>query len=433
MSLKKRFALCVALACLITTAVRAEGTTDPPHGGAEEDGLRISLLTMGPGDHPFFKFGHNALWIRDSVRHVDKVYNYGTFSFDSWALIPRFLRGRFDYWLSVQSLQRTLAAYAAENRSIVAQELRLTSAEKGELVRFLDWNARDENKYYRYDYYLDNCSTRLRDLIDRVTRGRLRAVSGGPASMTFRAHTERLTAGDWPVYLGLDVAMSDVIDRPVRVWDEMFLPAELQETIRRATVPGAAGEQPLVVSEQTLVAANRAAPLAKPPGRLLPLLAVGAALGAVLGALGTLAGRGSKGARVGFAALAGLTGTVLGLLGTLFLLLWAFTNHVVAHHNENTLQCAPWALALPLLAVGVARAHERTERTFLRVAVAAFAASAIGLVAKALPAFDQSNAPFIALLLPVWTGMVVGATRLRSQAFRRAIMAPKGRRPVTSR
>lgn len=371
------------------------------------DEIQISLLTMGPGDHPFFKFGHDALWVHDPGRSRDAVYNYGTFEFDS-TLIPRFLRGRFDYWLSVQSLPGTLAAYAEENRSIVAQELRLTAEQKLTLVHFLDWNARKQNRYYRYDYYLDNCSTRLRDLIDRVTEGRLRRVSNEPASMTFRAHTERLTADDWLVYVGLDVAMSDVIDRPITVWEEMFLPAKLEEVLRRATVPTEAGELPLVVSERILVHARRSPARPEPPKRTLPLLVLGLLLGGILALLGRAASRGGGASRVAFASLAGFISFALSLLGILFVLLWAFTNHRVAHHNENILQCAPWALASPVFAVGLARSRSTSAERLFQLTRAALLASVAGFAMKAFPFLDQKNLPFIALLLPVWAGMTAG-------------------------
>ena len=63
-------------------------------------------MTMGPGDHPFFRFGHDAIWIRDRAARTDRVYNFGTFRFDSPRLILDFLGGRLTYWLSVSPLVR---------------------------------------------------------------------------------------------------------------------------------------------------------------------------------------------------------------------------------------------------------------------------------------------------------------------------------------
>src|SRR2546423_5601256 len=109
------------------------------------DELTVSLLTFGPGDHPFSKFGHNGLLIEDAELGTRHVYNYGTFSFDSLWLIPKFLLGKYRYWLSMQSFDQTMATYAAENRSVLAQRLRLTREQKRDLYAFLRWNAREEN------------------------------------------------------------------------------------------------------------------------------------------------------------------------------------------------------------------------------------------------------------------------------------------------
>ena len=85
--------------------------------------LRVFVMTMGPGDHPFFRFGHDAIWLRRPPARTDRVYNFGTFRFDSPRLILDFLGGRLNYWLSVSSLAPVIAGYGHENRSIDVQEL----------------------------------------------------------------------------------------------------------------------------------------------------------------------------------------------------------------------------------------------------------------------------------------------------------------------
>src|SRR6202142_2806511 len=87
--------------------------------------ITVRIITFGPGDHPFFKFGHDAIWIHDRATDSDRVYNFGTFVFDSPRLILDFLHGRMTYWLSVSSLAATREVYQRENRSIVVQELAL--------------------------------------------------------------------------------------------------------------------------------------------------------------------------------------------------------------------------------------------------------------------------------------------------------------------
>jgi uncharacterized protein DUF4105 len=411
-------ALLAALVALLLAAPRPALAAEP----GEE--LAIYVLTFGPGDHPFFKFGHNAIWVHDERQRRDVVFNYGAFRFDSPWLLIDFFQGRLKYWLATRSLSGTVNDYRRENRSIEAQELELTPAQRLALADALQVNAREENKYYKYDYYRDNCSTRVRDVVDRVIGGKLHEASLGPAQMSWRDHTRRLVADDLPVYLGLHVAMGDLIDQPIDVWREMFLPSKVQETLRKVRVPTPQGEKPLVKSERLLLAADRGPLRPAPPRWLLPMLAAGAVLGGSLYGLARLGERRAA-ARVAFGSLLALLGLVLGFLGSLFFFFWTLTDHEVAYRNENMLQCAPWALAFVVLGVGVARGRAPWLRRARLVGLSVAGASALGLVLKVLPWFDQDNAEIIALALPLWAGVAAGLV-----ALERAIAAQTARPAV---
>jgi len=440
-SLVAAFAACASVA---RDARAGEGEGEAGEASeAEEPGseLTISLLTFGPGDHPFYKFGHDALLVHqaragrdahDARGPRDDVYNYGTFDYRSPTLISDFLKGRLRYWLSVQSLAATVAHYRAENRSILAQELALTPQQRRALADRLAHDALPANRYYRYDYYRDNCSTRVRDAIDAAVGGRLRAASAGPASLTFRGHTERLTADDVPVYLGLDVAMGDAIDQPITQWEEMFLPSMVEERVRHVTNLGSvgsvsastpAGDVPLVARETLLLDPHRPPLRESPPRWGVRMGLIGSALGVALAALGHAA-RSSRLARVGFGLGLAVLGLAAGLLGCIFVFFWLATDHSVAHHNENILQCFPLGLTLAVFAVGVAWGSEGAKRAVAAIAAVLAVCSITGLALKALPWFDQVNGPLVALLLPVWTGAAVGGAALA----RWSAVAPSPRR-----
>lgn len=370
--------------------------------------LTISLLTFGPSDHPFFKFGHNALWVHDELRRDDWVYNFGMFGFETPWLIVDFLKGRLRYWLGVSGIRETLAVYRYENRSVLAQELRLTPAERLAVARSLEVNALDENKYYRYDYYRDNCATRVRDVIDRAIGGRLKAASGAPATMTWREHTLRLTADSLWEYFGLDAAMGHLIDTKVTRWEEMFLPEEVAKQVREVTVPGPSGEPlSLVVRERLLAGSTRPLPRETPPDWTVPFGLVGLALGSAVALLGRWAAR-SRVARLGASLLVGVHGLFFGLLGVIFTLLWAFTDHEVTYRNENVLLFAPFAVLLVPGAVRLARRRAGATRYAMRVLAAAAAVAVLETVLKLLPAFSQENGVMIALLVPTWVGSLLG-------------------------
>ena len=375
------------------------------------DEFTISVLTMGPGDHPFFKFGHNALLVHDSVLHRDAVFNFGTFEFQSSTLIADFMKGRMKYWLSVQSFGSTVAHYRGENRTLDAQELALSAPQKRLLVDRLLRNAQPDQRYYKYDYYLDNCSTRVRDAIDAVIGGRLREGARGPAEMSFRAHTERITGDDFWFALALDIALGPEVDRPISQWEEMFLPSKLEESLRRVTLATPDGpasrEVPLVARETALVVANRPPLRREPPVWTLWFGLAGVVLGGLFAGLGWL-GSQRRIARVLFGAGVALVSLVAGLLGCAFFVLWVATDHVVAHRNANLLQCSPIALALAAVAVVFASRRRGGERAFQAVAAVVAASSAIGLALAVLRLTHQSNARFIALFLPLWLGVWAG-------------------------
>ena len=421
-----------ALSGVLALALALVAFFAPRTANAEPgDELTVYVITFGPGDHPFYKFGHDAIWIHnESVKSSslkrDPVYNFGTFAFGDPALIPKFVQGRFLYWLSKQSIGITVRMYQAENRSVDAQELNLTAAQKKALYDALEENAKEENKHYKYDYYRDNCATRVRDAIDSVIDGRLKAASQGPASMTWRDHTLRLTADDTVLSMALTVVMGSVIDRPLNQWEEMFLPAYVQEGLRRVKVPGPDGaEIPLVKEEKVLTSANGRAPLrTAPPSWLIWNLLAGAAMGGGLFLAARFA-KGSLGARVGLGLLLFVAGFIC-VLGVLFVFVWIGTDHEVGYHNENILQLVPWGVALMGFCVGAARLKPASVRRARLLCTAALAASVFGLAWKVLPWMRQDNYWIIAFAVPMWAGATLGLRALE-QAISKApaAAAPK--------
>jgi hypothetical protein len=403
--------------CFVAAVVAAALSIWPSLVRAEPgDELTVSVLTFGPGDHPFSKFGHDGLLVEDRVLGTSLVYNYGTYSFRSAWLIPKFLLGKYRYWLSVSPLPSVVASYAAENRSVVLQRLALGAAQKRSLVEFLTWNAREENKYYLFDYYRDNCATRVRDLIDGATDGALHAATNKPATLTWREHTERLVADDPLVYFGLDLAMGGLIDQPIAFWQEMFLPAKLEEGLRGTLVGVLDGSGSTVIGklvdrEIVLVESQRPPLRASPPPWTMSLLGAGSLAALFLAAVGWAVYLGNRAARIGLGLAIAVLGLLLGSLGCLFLFLWIFTNHEVAYRNENLLQCVPFALLLVAPGTAMALGKPGSAARAHRTAIVALGCSSAGLVLKILPWFYQRNLHLIAFFLPLWVGVAL-ATKI---------------------
>lgn len=372
-------------------------------------------MTMGVGERVWERFGHNAILVEDHSRGTSKAYNYGLFDFNQENFILRFAQGRMLYWMEGFDLQPTLQVYVRTNRTVWVQELDLTPAERVALRDFLEWNERPEHRFYRYDYYRDNCSTRVRDALDRVLGGRIRAATDTIATgRSYRFHTSRLIASDLPLYTALLLALGQPVDRPLTAWEEMFLPLELRDWIRHVTVVDDSGRTvPLVKSERTLFQGTEPAERAAPPDWVRGYLAVGLALGLLLWGLGHR-GVASARARLWFAWVAGGWTLLAGIVGGLLVFLWAFTDHAVAYRNENLFQVnllvLPLAVAAPALARGSAAARSPALLFSALVAVASLA----GLVLKASPAFDQHNTEMLALFVPVNLGLALGITALAS-------------------
>jgi hypothetical protein len=407
----------VALCLLVSAGVRAQ-TRDP-------DAPVISLVTFGPGEMAFAKFGHNALLVHDPTRRGDGrdlVFNYGTFSFDSPLLALDFLKGNLRYWLSASTLSRTVAAYRANNRSVYLRELAFSPEQAREVERFLYENAKPENRYYRYDYYRDNCSTRVRDVLDKTLAGALQRASQGATPQTYRDHTRRLTQDSPLLFFGLDLAMGPYIDRPLTEWDAMFLPAEVDAKVMTLSIDHGGQSQPLVKNARTLFEATRENPPATPTFSLVPWLLGGLALGALFYVLGRVPAAWS---RWSFAASTALVGLIAGLAGALLIALWAFTDHQVTYWNQNILLCPVWVLALPVLSWDLARKAPRRTRLVVAWFYSAALSALLALLIHVLAPSSQHNGPPLALLVPCWVGAALGAWERAGRPTFKHIIRPE--------
>ncbi len=131
------------------------------------DQVTISILTVGPGTALYDRFGHSAFRVKDSVNNIDWTFNYGTYDFNAPNFYGKFVQGQLLYSLSAGYFQGFINYYQKQNRSVREQVLNLDQEQKARLFSFLMWNAEPANKDYRYDFFYDNCATRIRDVLVR--------------------------------------------------------------------------------------------------------------------------------------------------------------------------------------------------------------------------------------------------------------------------
>ena len=331
------------------------------------------------------------------------------FSFSQTGFIPRLARGTMLYSMGGRDLSRAMATYRAQQRDVWAQELALSPDQEAALDRFVRTNALPENRQYIYDYYRDNCSTRVRDALDQVLGGRLQETfQGRSTGRTWRWHTRRLLRPAPAADIGVQIVLGTPGDEEIDAWEEMFLPMRLRGHLAQATVPDAGGgDRPLVVGERILVQGSRE-PLRQEPANRFPVAVVlGIALGLWTGLLGWWAARSGLGRRV-LGLWIVVWGGVLGLVGWILAASWIFTDHVFWRWNENLLQANPVLLAAPVLAVPLLRGRDPSPRLrslFRWVRWIALGAAAL----KLFPGiFVQENWGIIAALVP--THMMLART-----------------------
>lgn len=317
----------------------------PSSARALADALRVELLTMGPGKETYSRFGHSALRVTHLGGKGDLVYNFGTFEDDSPDAVRAFLRGRLRYWLSVETFSEAIKEYREDGRRLIGQELALTREETRALFKRLRHLAQPENRAYDYDHYRANCSTRIRDELDRATGGLFRRQLGGRPAATHRHWLRRATLGAPGFHLAFDLVLTRS-DRPIDAWEAGFAPEQLMRGVASIHRAGENGTPsgPLVRSTRELLPG----PGFGQGGRVHPWsLVAGFSLGLVLWILlpplvwrrSSLAWR-STGVAL---AVTGLTQTAL---AALMLSLWILSTLPVFRANPSLVLCPPTAIGL---------------------------------------------------------------------------------------
>ena len=424
-----RAAFALLLAVAIVLPWQAQGPPQAPRPQAGQGDtltaqrVQVSLLTFGQGTPVFERFGHNAIRIADPIIGLDISWNWGMFSFDEPNFLGRFLSGTSHYWVQAFETVPLLAHYQENDRHTVEQVLNLSGAQKLALLRFVRWNELEENKFYPYDYFLDNCSTRVRDALDGVLGGTLkRAWADSMSAHSFRSEALRLTEGAPFSRLGIDIALGTPADRRMTAWEEMYVPMRLRDRIRGIMVPGADGVPVSLVKTERVVFTSMRNPEAAAP-TVLPGLYVLVALGALvplalfggLAFLSAMRGRwpdAQRISRVVIAVIAAAWYASTGLIGLAVAFMELFSKHVFWYGNWNVLLLSPLGLAaawfVPRAIVGGRGA--RTARGLSGIcgasALIALAVSISGAIGQSTGAVVVAFAPatmYLALLVPALT------------------------------
>lgn len=289
--------------------------------------LRVALLTCTPGEELYSTFGHSAFRVTDTINGTDIVYNYGTFNFDDDGFYIKFLRGKLLYYVSTENFNDFKYQYQYTNRGITEQVLNLTGAEKISLQHFLNENIKEENKYYKYDFFFDNCTTRLRDILKKQHDSSFCKIEVMPHGTRFRqAIHQYLDKNDHPwSKFGIDILLGLPCDAVMNAEQMQFLPDNLMKSLDSSSTK-------MILSHQDLYPIEHN----KEKTTFTPFIVFSILLLSII----FISLSKNKFALAFMHGFDGLLFFFTGLLGLILIFMWTATDHAMCRNNLNLL----WAL-----------------------------------------------------------------------------------------
>lgn len=313
-------------------------------------GVHFYLITVDVGSSVWDNFGHTALRMYDENTNSDLVFNWGVFDTGGSpvAFSYNFFKGIMNYELATTPPSLEFDMYRAQQRTVWQDRINLTNPQKELLYRRLQWNQQEDNREYAYQYFFDNCTTRVRDYLDEALGGELRARYDGITDETFRDQVRAHYASTSLIAVSLDILMNSNIDRYVSEWESMYLPLVLRERLAVLTSDVAEDGQLLPLLSDQQVIMSFPAPSIQTDGYrvasfglLIPVVFLLLMLKRIpMSYFATHSRIGFKFESLNFRIL-GILGLVTaifsGVYGTLMLGSWFISDHLDTHHNVNLL------------------------------------------------------------------------------------------------
>jgi hypothetical protein len=321
----------------------------------------ISVLTCSPGNEMYSVYGHTAIRIKDELFQFDAVYNYGIFDFSTPNFLYRFASGQTDYLLGAYNFKRFYEEYEKDKRSIFEQVLNLTSEEKQQVFDFLNWNAQPENRVYRYNFFFDNCASRVRDVIVKQTENEIIFPENRKNQFTFRDLIKEYHGKMLWLDFGIDLVVCAPADKPANTAEEMFLPDYLMDHFANAVIKRNTGEVPLVKSSGVIYQAPEQF---YSESKLTSPFVVFMALALLLVYLAIVEFRNNK-------AKPWLDNLVYGITGFMGIIIFWFvmySEHPAMHPNYNLMWAIPFNFLFVLLQV-VKKWREKFKKYHVLVSV----------------------------------------------------------------
>lgn len=307
------------------------------------DSAKLYLLTASPGEETYAAFGHSALRVHDPAQEYDVVFNWGTFDFGTENFYLKFATGKLMYFLSLNNYKAFLNNYYMAGQAMYEQEILLTNLEKFKLINLLQINNQEENKYFRYDFFRDNCATRLRDIIEKSIDGNLVLDTNYVESKaSFRQlFGDYLKNEPW-TFFGLNLIMGKSTDSIASLHDYMYLPGHLQNLFESGKVISNGKTRNLTAKPIELFPSSIEM---KKPSFLSSPVFICLLLFIIFLGITLWEYRSGKHIK----ALDVSLWIITGLLGLLITWLWGWSLHIYVHNNFHVVWASPLNLVAGIL------------------------------------------------------------------------------------
>lgn len=396
------------------------------------------LLTVDVGDKVWDNFGHTALRVVDNESNSDLVFNWGLFdiSVGNVTFASNFLRGILNYQLGVSPPAWELGRYEREQRTVWQDKINLTNAQKATLYQRLAWNLREENIVYSYQYFFDNCTTRVRDYLNEALGGRLQEQSRALSPRTFRDEVKAHYASVPYVSVSLDILMNSRIDRRMSQWEEMFLPLRLRQELTRFASDVVRNGQRLPLLDESRILMEFQPPAEKPDGYyflgaflFVPVMVLFFNLKKIpLASFSSQTGFTFRAPGLSYRLLGLLTlalSLVSGIYGLIMTVGWLESGHLDLHHNLNLLLFWPTDLlgfffALRWLFSGRGCAMSKTSHSLIIFYLLCHLLAAVAYILMAVTGIAEQNvSSLLIFVVPALTGLTLLVWNAGFSAIRR--------------
>lgn len=358
---------------------------------------KIFLVTVGPGDDIYLKWGHFAI-IVDYEDKRDLWFDYGNFSFVEKDFVPNFIKGIMWYLKGKKSANFELRKTIQENRDITLQELNLTDEQVDIYIKKLFDEIRPENRYYEYDQYYNNCVSQMSDFLDNLTDGNFYEGTSKLTGKSFRDLSRDYVSSNYLYNTLIMFVLGSKVDYNITEKEAMFLP---DYTMRRADEvfidDGYGGLKPLVKNK---IEYNRSIDREPVIFEAKPKIVINLMVGIALALISLLISRFKKFSSI----IQTILGLAMGLIGSLLFFMAFFTGHYYIHDNWNLIMINP--LSFLIFISGILKLSKRHREFGIKLTRYFIDLTLIlilfMIVAKTVGLIYQVNGETIALLLPLF-------------------------------